>query len=104
MGVALMGGGLDDCAASLGGPKGLGFGGAGAGEAGAEVTDTGGWNLFCCARCVWFEKEGGSMRLFIEGEALARLITRAGGETGGMLLEWWFWVTGTVEERIGSYS
>lgn len=44
------------------------------------------------------------MRLFIEGEALARLITRAGGETGGMLLEWWFWVTGTVEERIGSYS
>lgn len=104
IGVAFIGGGLDICVVSLGGPNGFGLDWIGAGDAGAEVTDMGGWKRFCCVRWVWFVMEGGSMRLLIEGDALARLTTRAGGETGGRLLEWWFWVTGTVDERIGSYS
>lgn len=99
-----IGGGLELCNVSLGGPNGLCLAEGGAGEAGADVTDMGGWNRDCCDKCDCEGTDGGSIRELIEGEALARFTTRAGGETGGMLLAWEFCDAGTVEERIGSYS
>jgi hypothetical protein len=74
-----------------------------AGETGAEVGATGGWYLE-----VWVIADAdrsigmGSMRLLIDGEALARLITFAGGETGGALFAAGFDLGSTVAERTGS--
>ena len=82
--------------------KGFGLGlYVGAGETGAEVTDGGG-----AKRDAWWVIPGmggvGSIRLFIDGEALARLTSWWFGETGGWPGAWWLPPGSTVDPRTGS--